>query len=283
MNFVIQVAAENISAPIDTDFPVLAVVKKSGSFYKFDLYFTTIMDTPTTTEFRVLSLPHKMEEDRLISKELPRSFSTDGFNYHYDTASFANRGLSECIDHILANEITASCSDTEMTSLRIVQGGNLLGENYRIFYIISLTLDTHLKISCPGRKMINNNLMSLVTVIAVSPSCALGLNTQDGTLTVKRNASCNGQVMPSVLLFSYNVPTVKTKDDYQVIFISIISVVLVVLLLFIAGVVYYFWKHKAQVVNIEHIDQITPYNSSDSLATIRACDGRHVSFQNTNV
>ena len=90
---VIKIAAENISETIDRDYPVLVSIEKSDSFWLFKIFFTIIMNTPTSTTFSLFNLPTDLIDDKYYASDMPTLFSSDGFQYQFDQ-TFANKGLS---------------------------------------------------------------------------------------------------------------------------------------------------------------------------------------------
>ena len=157
MEFVTKTAANNITDKIDSEYPVIVVVTKSSSFYLFNVYFTTLVNTPSNTEYSFFSLPHFQMDTKLFAVDLPQKFSTNGFNYDFFNNDFQNRGLSGCIDQLLANSHSEFCQNKELTSHKIVKGENLI-ENYDIYYILTTEPGTNVKITCPGHKQTYNNL-----------------------------------------------------------------------------------------------------------------------------
>ena len=280
IEFVMETAANNITAKIDSEYPVIVVITKSSSFYLFDVYFTTVVNIPSNTEYSFFSLPHSQIDTKLYAVDLPQKFSTNGFNYDFFDNDFSNRGLSGCIDQLLANSHSEFCQDKELTTHKIVKGENII-KDYDVYYIITTEPNTNVKITCPGNKQINNNLGKMISIIAISPSCAMGINTKDGTLSIRPNSSFNGKIKKSLFLFEYDITVYKDQNEYHLIFIITIAVIVgVLIMVLLLGFYYMVYYKKAKIIDLPNLDlmQQTPFNSRESLSTIQNGDGRHVSF-----
>ena len=121
-----------------------------------------------------------------------------------------------------------------------------------------------LKIDCPRFKQLNFKCTHMVTVVAVSPACALGLTTSQGTLTMKSNSSYAGHVRSPFYLFAYDVPMHNSSDYYQLILLITVVVVLAVLILLIVAVVYYVLCYKVSEV-VTMSDTYTPFGSMETV------------------
>ena len=121
----------------------------------------------------------------------------------------------------------------------------------------------------------------MISIIAISPSCAMGINTKDGTLSIRPNSSFNGKIKKSLLLFEYDITVYKDQNQYHLIFIITFAVIvgLFIMVLFL-GFYYMVYYKKAKIIDLPNLDlmQQTPFNSRESLSTIQNGDGRHVSF-----
>ena len=269
MQYIVDAARHNISLPIDTTYPVIAVIHRSNSFFKFDLYFTCILPKPTATEFRLFPLPHKRVAENIYAVDIPVKFSTDGFHYNFDSLQTESRGLTDCIDQLMAGQIANSCKEKIMMTHRIVKGIDL--HHYYIYYIITTEVNAHLKISCPAHKQVNMNMQAMVTVLAISPACALGLNTPDGILTVKRNDSYTGLVRQTFYLFSYNLTQQQTSQYYYfIMLIVVISVVSILVVILIAMTYYFFVMKTTRIISHDVNDTYLNFASNESLNTIQA-------------
>ena len=282
-DLVVSAAAENISATIDIEYPVIVVVDKSDSFYYCKLYFTTISNTPTSTNFRLMNLPHTRIGDVYHSLDLPEHFSSNGFHYVFEN-DFANKGLSSCIDQLLANAHSQECLQKIVPKTRLVRGFRI-AEHFDLFYVLNEREPGHLKITCPGLLTHHNNLQFRITVLAISPTCNVLLVTDSGTFSVQPNISYHGSVKPPLLLFQYNVQDEKSVTDFHLILIISIAVVVFAVVLFIAILLYYIFGYQSAHL-VEVMDPSyrpgSPTSSEESVETIRAVQsGRHVSFNTT--
>ena len=265
---VIKIASENISETIDRDYPVLVSIEKSDSFWLFKIFFTIIMNTPTSTTFSLFNLPTDLIDDKYYASDMPTRFSSDGFQYQFDQ-TFANKGLAACIDNILAGSYSDQCTRTAIQKTKIVKGFRI--SVYNVFYILTDS-NSHLKITCPGQLTHHNNLKRSVTVIAVSPACNIALLLATGTLNIKQNNSYAGRISPPILLFEYDINARHSDMDFHLILIITIGSAVLVLIIVLISIAYYILHHKTtEIIEMhETIHTSTPTSSETSVETIRS-------------
>ena len=277
---VISVAAEHVNANIDSNYPVIVSVEKADSFWLFRLYFTTIMDTPTATNFKLFNLPLNLIDDEYYASDLPETFSSDGFNYAFEQA-FANKGLTNCIDNILAGSFSDECTHSKIPKTKIVKGFHV--GFYDIYYILT-DEPSHLKITCPGKLTHHNNLIKSVIVIGTSPACNIALILPTGTLNVKHNTTFAGPIKDPIFLFEYNINNKTSIMDYHLILIITIGSFVLALVIVFTTVIYYLTCYKTTEI-VELTDEIqtsSPTSSETSVATIRSITrSQRVQFNTT--
>ena len=262
MEYMVGLAEQDLPLEIDTDMPVIAVVYPSSSFILYKFLFSCILPEPAVTIYEAFALPFRMVADDLQALDIPARFTTNGFNYEFDSEKRQNKGLPQCIDAILSGHISDTCDFESFTDRRIVRGITLI--NYYVFYVYTADTGAQLKIDCPRFKQVNIKCEQMVTVVAVSPSCALGLTTAQGTLTMKRNSSYSGRVRSPFYLFSYDVPRQNSSDYYQMVLLIIVIVVVILLILLIGGVAYYVLYYKVSEV-VTMTDTYTPFGSMETV------------------
>ena len=279
-NLVINVAADHVNANIDFNYPVIVSVEKADSFWLFRLYFTTIMDTPTATNFKLFNLPLNLIDDEYFASDLPAKFSSDGFTYAFEQA-FANKGLTNCIDNILAGSFSDECTHEKIPKTKIVKGFHVA--YYDIYYILT-DEPSHLKITCPGKLTHHNNLVRDVIVIGASPACNIALVLPTGTLNVKHNTSFAGPIKDPIFLFEYDINNKNSVMDYHLILIITIGSCVLALIIIFTTVIYYLTCHKTTEI-IEMRDEIqtsSPTSSETSVETIRSITrSQRVQFNTT--
>ena len=265
---VIKIASENITETIDPDYPVVVSIEKSDSFWLFKIFFTIVMNTPTSTTFNLFNLPTDIIDEKYYASDLPTKFSSDGFQYQFDQ-TFANKGLAACIDNILAGSYSDQCTRTAIQKTKIVKGFRI--SVYNVFYILTEN-NSHLKITCPGQLTHHNNLKRSVTVIAVSPACNIALILATGTLNIKQNASYAGRISPPILLFEYDINARHSDMDFHLILIITIGSAVLILIIVLISVGYYILRNKTtEIIEMhETIHTSTPTSSETSVETIRS-------------
>ena len=264
---VIQIASENITETIDPDYPVVVSIEKSDSFWLFKIFFTIVMNTPTSTTFDLFNLPTDIIDDKYYASDMPTRFSSDGFMYQFDQ-TFANKGLATCIDNILAGSYSDQCNRNTIQKTKIVKGFTI--SVYNVFYILT-EQNSHLKITCPGQLTHHNNLKRSVTVIAVSPACNIALILPTGTLNIKQNTSYAGRISPPILLFEYDITARHSEMDFHLILIITIGSAVLILILVFISIGYYILHHKTtEIIEMHETTHTTPTSSETSVETIRS-------------
>ena len=262
MEYMIALAQQDMPLDIDTSMPFIAVVHPSQSFIIFKFFFSCILPDPAVTIYETFSLPHKKVSQELQSLDVPDMFSTNNFNYEFESERQQNKGLPQCIDAILSGHIADTCEISTFTNRRIVKGLSL--SNYYVFYILTADNGAQLKIDCPRFKQVNIKCTHMVTVVAVSPACALGLTTSQGTLTMKRNNSYTGKIRKPFYLFAYDLTLHNSSDYYQFVLLITVVVVVSILLLIMSIAVYYVFCYKVSEV-LTTTDTYTPFGSMETV------------------
>ena len=83
----------------------------------------------------------------------------------------------------------------------------------------------------------------MISILAISPSCAMGINTKDGTLSIRPNASFNGKIKKSLFLFDYDITIYKDQTEYHQIFLITIAVIVGILIMILILGFYYMFAY----------------------------------------
>ena len=75
---VTDIAQENITQTIDHQFPVIVNIQKGHSFLLFKIFYTTIANTPTATQYSIFNLPIAHRAGLYTVTSLPTKFSSNG-------------------------------------------------------------------------------------------------------------------------------------------------------------------------------------------------------------
>ena len=281
VDYMLTLAAQDMSLEIDQSLPVLVVAHPSNSFVKFDFYIPCWDSIPSVTEYSLMPLPHMSVSQQLKGLKLPTMVSTEATNFHFIYPNGENepKTLSDCLNGILAGTILSSCIQQDYPHHRIHKGLNL-----GYLYIYSLYApepeSSHIKISCPGRKQFNLRSPFQITVLAMSPLCNLGLTTDHGTISVQGNKTFSGYVHDPKLLFGYNVSDYNNMTyNHTLIIIAIVSV-LVLLIAIVTIVLVYIFIYRVESIT----ETYTQYDSDETIHNMTTDSSiRGVTFAQTNL
>jgi hypothetical protein len=281
--YMMQFAARDIKYDIDYDMPILVVAHPSNSFVKFDYYFPIIKIIPSVTFYSVMTLPHMSIGGILKCLDLPKHISTNADNFHFTFPDKLQetKTLSQCLDGILAGKILPLCMTDNYSNQRIVLGMQL--PSLYIYAIYTPMNDnSHIKVSCPGKKQFNLRTPFQMTVLAISPICSLGLSTEQGTISVKGNSTYSFKIEEPKLLFGYNVVHYKSTDYYHTVMIITIATIVLLIIIIILSVGFYIFRYK--VDKIEELYSST-YNSTETLQNVPmdTTQTRNVTICNTSL
>ena len=248
-DYMLALAAKDVHLEIDKDLPVLVVAHPSNSFVKFDFFFPCYHIIPSVTEYSMMTLPHISVGNQLQGLKLPQKVSTEASTFHftYPDTEEEPKTLSDCLNGILGGSILSSCIQEEYPHTRINKGMDM-GNLYIYSLYTPIPEDSHIKISCPGKKQVNLRSPFQITVLAMSPLCNLGLTTNHGTISVQGNKSFSGYIHNPKLLFGYNVLNYNnTTYTHTLVIIGIVSV-LVFLIALIAIVMVYIFVYRVESI-----------------------------------
>ena len=280
-DYMLALAVKDIHLEIDKTLPVLVVAHPSNSFVKFDFFFPCYHVVPSVTEYSIMTLPHLSVGNQLQGLKLPRKLSTEANTFHfvYPDKEEEPKTLSDCLNGVLAGTILSSCIQYEYPHTRIIKGMDV--EYLYVYSIYAPEPDnSHIKISCPGRKQFNLRSPFQITVLAMSPLCNLGLTTNHGTISVQGNKTFSGYVHDPKLLFGYHVYDYNdTTYTHTLLIIGIVSV-LVLLVTIISVVMIYIFVYRVESITETYV----PYGSDETIHNMTTNTSvRGVTFSQTNL
>ena len=252
-----QIAGHAITLKIDHQIPILVSLTKSKSFYVFTFYFSCYDNLNSTTEYKMVSLPHLQSENELFSVEVPYMFSNipGQFGYRFPSIVDNSKSIDDCLYSVLGtnSQGLGNCNRQDFSTKQLLVMFNL--GDIQVFYANSKT--SLLVISCPMYNKFLFTLTADVAVVIFHRACDVGLDTTEGFISYQSNytfVNDHKQMIQPTVLFTYDITYEVSHDYIQSIVILVLSILLGILLISISAVVYFFITLRVTAQIVEEID-----------------------------